>query len=82
LIRGYNFFGQQNIIISLSEPNLSIFFFQNFSDEIQAIDSDICSQEVLIKAFDSRKKTLENDIFNLQGCFLCLCEILIALVFR
>ncbi|KAM0881716.1 hypothetical protein ACQ4PT_032768 [Festuca glaucescens] len=37
-----------------------------FSDEIRAIDSDICTQEVLIKAFDSRKKTLENDIVNLQ----------------
>lgn len=51
----------------LSQSNsLASSILGNFSDEIQAIDSDICSQEVLIKAFDSRKKTLENDIFNLQ----------------
>lgn len=51
----------------LSQSNsLASNILGKFSDEIRAIDSDICSQEVLIKAFDSRKKTLENDIVNLQ----------------
>ncbi|KAM0881718.1 hypothetical protein ACQ4PT_032768 [Festuca glaucescens] len=51
----------------LSQSNcLASNILGKFSDEIRAIDSDICTQEVLIKAFDSRKKTLENDIVNLQ----------------
>ncbi|KAM0899107.1 hypothetical protein ACQ4PT_021531 [Festuca glaucescens] len=51
----------------LSQSNsLAANIMGKFSDEIREIDAEICSQEVLIKAFDSRKRALENDIVDLQ----------------
>uniref|UniRef100_A0ACD5Y7W9 Uncharacterized protein n=1 Tax=Avena sativa TaxID=4498 RepID=A0ACD5Y7W9_AVESA len=51
---------------SSQSNNLAASIMEKFSDEIGEIDSEICSQESMIKAIDSRKKTLENNIFNLQ----------------
>lgn len=56
-------------LVSYQSNNLAAYVedvMGNISDEIEKLDSKICSEEKLINFLDCQKKSLENEIFNLK----------------